>query len=176
MLVLLQFWALPTKFSFCAIAQFRGWVVWLHQQVCPPAYSPLAPPGRWSCLRACLLLTLRWGMPSLALPPSMPTWHFGASGPAARAPGPTEHYTGTPGPSPRGPASTNTLMASWTYLRPHLAEEPPAPGLPASSEHYTHRPHPQPVHYLLHPIHKKCFKKLSTISTNRITTSMCKFT
>ena len=91
-------------------------------------------------------------------PPSMPTWHFGAPGPAAWAPGPIEHYTGTTGPSPRVPASTNTLMAPWTYLRPHLADEPPAPTVPASSEHHTHKPHAQPVNYLLHPTHKKNFK------------------
>ena len=55
------------------------------------------------------------GDASLALPLTMPTWHFGAPGPAARAPGRiehhTKHYTGTPGPSPRVPVPTNTLLA-----------------------------------------------------------------
>ena len=94
-------------------------------------------------------------------PPSMPTCHFGTSGPAARAPRPiehdTKHDTGMPDPSPGGPAPTNTLLAPWTYLRPHLATDSRVPGVPTSSEHYTHKLHPQPVHYLLHPTHQKCF-------------------
>ena len=89
-------------------------------------------------------------------PPSMPTWHFGAPGPAARAPGPIEHYTGTPGPSPRVPASTNTRMAPWTYLRPHIADEPPACLLLPNTTLTSHTPSRSIISCTLHT--KNVFK------------------